>query len=470
MDLTNPHRSEIDRATLARLARARKVPVTALLALSRKRDPFWMGTPQDWEKAEWFAQLWERYRFSTGVHLRRIHYQLVSQPDQLHYDGTRYRNLEKHWDELGTASGFARALRLVPVDAFVDRRNPEPYIPALDATAELDPYVVFAADDDWRLPAIATDLLACLDWPLPRPLVGGYDDDLGRQGFHLELWIEKTTMNDVLLPICAELGIVLVTGAGFQSTSGAVNLLKRVAVRGEPARIFYVSDFDPSGDAMPVSVARQVEYWIDEFAPGADVRLEPIALTHQQVVEHRLPREPIKDSDPGALVFAERYGVGATELDALEALAPGVLAAIVRAAAGPYRDTTLSRRLARARFDAQQLADRAWEAATAEERAELASIQEEAAAILNRYEPRLADLAGELQRELAPLAERLDGVRHAVRAAADAFEPDLPEVEAEVDGDLYDDWLFDGDRDYLLQMSYYQARKRGRLADDGKEP
>jgi hypothetical protein len=30
-------------------------------------------------KAKWFASLWERFDFPRGVHLRRIHDQLVSQ-------------------------------------------------------------------------------------------------------------------------------------------------------------------------------------------------------------------------------------------------------------------------------------------------------------------------------------------------------------------------------------------------------
>ena len=37
------------------------------------------------------------------------------------------------------------------------------------------------------------------------------------QRYHIEIWAEKTTMNDVLLPLCQRYGVNLITGAGEQS-------------------------------------------------------------------------------------------------------------------------------------------------------------------------------------------------------------------------------------------------------------
>jgi hypothetical protein len=58
------------------------------------------------------------------VHLRRVHYVLVSQdPPVLLPHGTPYLNTEACWKVLVQASKPARYLSLVPLDAFVDRRN-----------------------------------------------------------------------------------------------------------------------------------------------------------------------------------------------------------------------------------------------------------------------------------------------------------------------------------------------------------
>jgi hypothetical protein len=108
--------------------------------------------------------------------------------------------------------------------------------------------------------------------------------------------------------------------------------------------IWYISDFDPAGDSMPVSVVRQIEYYRDDYAPRARIKLTPLALRRDQVVSYRLPRTPIKESDLRRYGFEERYGEGAVELDALEALFPGELATMLREAAVPYVDFSLRAR------------------------------------------------------------------------------------------------------------------------------
>src|SRR4051812_30530236 len=67
-----------------------------------------------------------------------------------------------------------------------------------------------------------------LSFPLPSAWVEGYAVSAADQPFLLEVWVEKSTMNDVLLPLCRALGVNLVTSAGFQSMTSAVKLLERV--------------------------------------------------------------------------------------------------------------------------------------------------------------------------------------------------------------------------------------------------
>ncbi|GHO68054.1 hypothetical protein KSC_069460 [Ktedonobacter sp. SOSP1-52] len=79
---------------------------------------------------------------------------------------------------------------------------------------------------------------------------------------------------------------------------------------------------------MPVAMARELEYFVRMRQVEQDIRLFPLVLTAGQVQEYRLLRTPIKESERRRSEFEHRYGEGATELDALEAIAPGALARI----------------------------------------------------------------------------------------------------------------------------------------------
>jgi hypothetical protein len=75
------------------LAKEHGYTVPQLLAMAPKNDPFYVGSPAQRAKAEWFAGLWERFGYTTGVHLRRVHYQLISQAeaDRMKADGLPYK-------------------------------------------------------------------------------------------------------------------------------------------------------------------------------------------------------------------------------------------------------------------------------------------------------------------------------------------------------------------------------------------
>jgi len=319
---------------------------------------------------------------------------------------------------------------------------------------------------EWDVPGIATELTGSVDWGLPSPSVCGYDYAIADQPYHVELWVEKSTMDDVLLPIGRELGVNVVTSLGFQSITSVISLIQRIARANKPARIFYISDFDPAGDSMPVGVARQLEYWLTDYAEGADVALTPLILTRDQVARYRLPRVPVKDTDKRKGHFEERYGEGAVELDALEALYPGTLADIVRTAVAPYRDADLARRLQRAEDRAQREVSFSWGVATRRYEGDLKGLRDEARALLASYEGRLAVLRDALDVELAPLRGRLAELRQAISDEADnlsVYLPERPEPETGFPDEA--DWLFRSGRDYLAQMGVYKARKNGDNGD-----
>jgi hypothetical protein len=63
----------------------------------------------------------------------------------------------------------------------------------------------------WSLPSPGEHGLASLiELPLPDVEdVSGYDYHATDQPYYVELWIEKSTMDDVLVPICEELHVNL---------------------------------------------------------------------------------------------------------------------------------------------------------------------------------------------------------------------------------------------------------------------
>ena len=68
----------MDYDTIKALAKERGVPVQQMLALAVQNDPFYVGQPAQRTAGEWFAKWFDAAGFVQGVHLRRVHYYLVS--------------------------------------------------------------------------------------------------------------------------------------------------------------------------------------------------------------------------------------------------------------------------------------------------------------------------------------------------------------------------------------------------------
>ena len=69
--------SEVDRPFLERIQAATGVLLEELVALSRGRDPFLVGTPDELKKARWFASTVTKHAITRG-HQRGIWYRLVN--------------------------------------------------------------------------------------------------------------------------------------------------------------------------------------------------------------------------------------------------------------------------------------------------------------------------------------------------------------------------------------------------------
>jgi DNA repair exonuclease SbcCD ATPase subunit len=218
---------------------------------------------------------------------------------------------------------------------------------------------------------------------------------------------------------------------------------------------------------MPAAVARQIEYWLETYAPDADIKLSPLVLTREQVERYQLPRTPVKDSDRRKANFEERYGEGAVELDALEALRPGELASIVTENILQFRDDELEAKIAEARMKAEEELDAYWEARIKPFQEDLDNLKAQVEEVLQKYQARLEEMREELADELEPYDEEVESLWYDIQDAADEITPNLPGLpEPEIEEDDLA-WLFDSHRDYFEQLETYKAWKGGQAKEDG---
>jgi hypothetical protein len=424
-------------------------PTQTLLALAPANDPFNSGRTARRQHAEWFAELWEQFGFGSGAHLRRVHYRL-SGPDN-----EPYVNTAACWYRLVNASRDARYLGLVPVEHFVDRRNDDAVEHFVDAGCDA---ALSVSDPDGIFGAIPSGL----DVWLPDAPKFEFSQPVIDQSYHVELWAEKTTVNDVLLPLARAYGLNVVTSSGEISVTHCYQFVQRAREIGRPVRVLYISDFDPAGLSIPVACARKVEFFLyRDGLDDLDIQVRPIALTHEHCLEFSLPRTPLKDTEKRAAKFEARYGEGATELDALEALHPGELRRILKQEICRYYDDGLDDRIEeevqpfREKLVAirREVLDRHAD--------ELRKIERDYDDFVRRLNPELKQIKDRYDDSYQDLRDRFDELQQAIAKELEEEAPDpasvnWPEPE---DADEDDDPLYDSRRDYVEQVDRFKKHQ-----------
>lgn len=318
-----------------------KVTAKDLIVLAPQNDPFYSGAPAQIRDAEWFAELYNKVAGTGQVHLRRIHYRILEEltPDQkmlptplttkdkktgktITFD--YYQNHERCWNYLTGAAKSARYLDLVPIDTFVDNRAKEASFSFYARWQNEndfdyhDPTPRYAPEGEWSdldTPEMP-EMPSLYSWfgDAPDFEIAGYTM---QQPYHIEIWIEKSEGEDVFLPLCQRYGANFVPGVGDMSITTTYRFCERVRQASRPAKLLYVSDFDPSGFNMPVAVARKLEHFVRNYDfDDLDITLEPIMLTAQQVEDYQLPPAPVKESDGRKADWESEHG-GAVELNAM---------------------------------------------------------------------------------------------------------------------------------------------------------
>jgi hypothetical protein len=366
-----------------------------LTVLSAQVDPYRLDTPSGHRDGKWLAKHFNRVvKRGKKIHMRGLHYALVSSTNLTKPNGEVYRNTDEDWTWLVNVAGkAARWLGYIDFDRITDNRNAEPWI---HHKASVEPKALVSIGIDVAIPD-AEDLE-------PTPIIEGFEP---RQAFHFVIFGEKASLEDVLLPIARAKQADLYLPTGEISDTLLYQIAKDADADSRPMVLFTLADCDPAGRQMPVSIGRKLQAFKDALFPKLRFEVVPVALTVEQVRELGLPSTPLKEKEKRASRWREEFGIEQTEIDALATLQPDVLREIVERAFDPYYDRTLEGRVSEAR---DEWMERAQEA------------------IDQQIDPDvLAELRGRAVNRLAELEAVIAEINEQFQLAADRFV--LPEIE-----------------------------------------
>ncbi|MET4750391.1 hypothetical protein [Bradyrhizobium sp. RT11b] len=202
-------------------------------------------------------------------------------------------------DRLGELINRARRARLITMDAIRDDGGVQSYPPS------------------WR------DALHFLENVRRRAETLQLDRSVG-QPVRLIIMCEAAGMVPQLARVAHEYGVPVLSSGGFDSVTEKHNFAAEIADDGRPTKVLHIGDHDPSGAHMFIALAEDVEAFAREL--GGSVSFTRLAVTPQQIAELALETQVKKVSDNRA------FGSQTTRTCQAEAIAPDILAQIVRVA------------------------------------------------------------------------------------------------------------------------------------------
>jgi hypothetical protein len=357
------------------------------LTVMSRADPYRLDTPTHHRNGQWAAKLLARfYGAIRKAHWRGLHYAIIMAKVKVKKpDSQIYRNTEEDWQWLSErACKAARWLGYISFDRIVDQRNAEPVI---HRRPKVHPHAFLSVGLEVEI-ADADDIE-------PLPVAVGFD---ARQAFSFVFFGEKSSLEEILLPIAEQFRADLYLGPGEISDTFLWQIARDAVEDGRPLVLFALTDCDPSGWQMVISIGRKLQALCDLHFPGLRWELVHVGLTPDQVRELGLPEEPIKRGDKRAAAWEQAFGVKQTEIDALttpEMQRRGVLDQIVMEAIRPYVDPTLERRVSEASEKWYEAARNAIDAQIDSQM--LAEIRDEAAAKLEEAREALESVKSKLQ-------------------------------------------------------------------------
>ncbi|HAC0644698.1 TPA_asm: hypothetical protein GYZ23_07395 [Listeria monocytogenes] len=221
----------------------------------------------------------EYHRQGYELTLRQVYYQLVA-------NGI-IENKERSYKNLGSLISNARLAGLIDWNAIVDRTrflrgfnyetSPENAIKRLSQRYGTDPWA--------------------------------------GQTNHVEVWVEKDALVDIVGQASNKLNVDYFSCRGYVSQSAMFRSARRLAdwqLAGKDITILHLGDHDPSG----IDMSRDIEERLATFEIFPDVKR--IALNMDQVDEYTPVPNPTKLSDSRAADYISQFGYESWELDALQ--------------------------------------------------------------------------------------------------------------------------------------------------------
>lgn len=131
---------------------------------------------------------------------------------------------------------------------------------------------------------------------------------------YLEIWVEKDALSGLMWEVTSRYDVPLLASKGMPSItflhSTAEQMEREWILRDRPTYIYQFGDHDPTGALIP----RTIEARLREFCPYADLVVERVALTEEQIANYKLPTRPTKREGNR---HAKGFEGESVELDAL---------------------------------------------------------------------------------------------------------------------------------------------------------
>jgi len=253
-------------------------------------------TPARLERIEQADAICRAYAASGySLTLRQLYYQFVARG--------LIENKEREYDNLGTLISHARLAGMIDWEHIVDR------------TRELEdqPHWGTATDegDD-----AAHEFVRSV---MPQFRTAKWSS----QPTRIEVWVEKAALVDVVARPARRADIPYFACRGYHSQSSAWEAAQRLEgyldAGAERVVVLHLGDHDPSGIDMTRDIRDRFSVFLDGdgYDPYA-VEIRRVALTMDQVREHKPPPNPAKLTDSRIGTYLRDYGAVSWELDALD--------------------------------------------------------------------------------------------------------------------------------------------------------
>lgn len=177
---------------------------------------------------------------------------------------------------------------------------------------------------DWNAIEDRTrNLKGLAHWSSPKDIIESaaysYRRDVWlHQDYHVEVWVEKEALANVVGRVANELDVSYFCCRGYVSQSemwSAAQRFRRYQSQGKYCVLIHLGDHDPSG----IDMSRDIQERLVMFGVNSNAfEFRRIALNLEQISLYNPPPNPAKITDSRSTYYISKFGDESWELDALE--------------------------------------------------------------------------------------------------------------------------------------------------------